>query len=79
MMKNVLKSHGMKDFGERFYTGNAVRDLSGWSDKIKVSARGYMLGYYDMKAPGVRGFHRFLAGVADKMMHMQIVKMEILQ
>ena len=76
MMKKVLKSHGMPNFGELFYSGNPVKDLSPWSDKIKVSARGYMLGYYDMKAPGVKKKHRFLAKVGDKIMHMSIVKVE---
>lgn len=73
MMKAVLKKHGMKDFGELFNTGNAEKDLAGWSDKICVSSRKYMLGYYDMKVPGVRGIHRLLAGAGDRLMKMQIV------
>ena len=76
MMKAVLKNHGMTDFGELFYTGDAVKDLSDWSDAIRVSSKGYMLGYYDMKAPGVRGMHRLLARVGDNLMKMQIVRME---
>lgn len=76
MMKAVLKNHGMTDFGELFYTGDAVKDLSNWSDDIRVSTKGYMLGYYDMKATGVRGMHRFLARVGDNLMKMQIVRME---
>ena len=77
MMKAVLKNHGMKDFGDLFYTGDAVKDLSGWSNKIHVTARGYMLGYYDMKVPGVRGVHRFLAKLGDGLMKMQIVRMDM--
>lgn len=77
MMKIALKSHSMNDFGKLFYTGNAVKDLSGWSNKIHVSSRGYMLGYYDMKVPGVKGIHRLLARIGDKMMKMQIVRMDI--
>ena len=76
MMKAVLKNHGMKDFGDLFYTGDPLKDLSSWSEKIKVSVRGYMLGYFDMKAPGVKGIHRFLAKLSDKTMKMNIVKME---
>ncbi len=34
---------GMNDFGNQFYTNNAVKDLSTWSDKIVVSSKGYML------------------------------------
>lgn len=77
MMKAVLKNHGMKDFGELFYTGNAEQELSAWSDRITVTSRGYMLGYYDMKTPGVRGIHRFLAKAGDNLMKMQIVRVEI--
>ncbi len=36
-------------------------------------ARGYMLGYNDLKDPSVSGFFRFLAKVGDGM-KMQIVK-----
>ena len=39
MMKAVLKNHGMKDFGDLFYTGDPVKDLSAWSDEINVTAR----------------------------------------
>ena len=76
MMKAVLKKHGMKDFGELFNTGNAEKDLAGWSDKICVSSRKYMLGYYDMKVTGVRGIHRLLAGAGDRLMKMQIVRID---
>ena len=76
MMKAVLKKHGMKDFGELFYTGNGEKELTGWSDKISVSSRKYMLGYYDMRKPGVRGKHRFLARVADNLLKMQIVRID---
>ena len=60
-----------------FHTEDAVKDFSGWSDRIRVTARGYMLGYFDMKAPGVRGIHRFLAKVGDNVMKMQIVRMDM--
>ena len=77
MMKEVLKNHGMKDFGELFFTGNAEQELGVWSDRITVTSRGYMLGYYDMKTSGVRGIHRFLARAGDSLMKMQIVRVEM--
>lgn len=76
MMRVVLKRHGMSDFGNLFYTNNAVQELSTWSDKITVSSKGYMLGYYSLNSPGIRGIHRLLAHMTDKIMHMQIVKVE---
>jgi len=35
-----------------------------------------MLGYYDMKSPGIRFSHRLLAKMADKIIKMAINKME---
>ncbi len=79
MMKTVLKKHGMREFGDLFYTGNAKKDLAEWSDRIVVSSRNYMLGYYDMRKPGIRGVHRFLARVGDNVMKMQIVCIEFIR
>ncbi len=35
-----------------------------------------MLGYYDMKASGIRSSHRLLAKRGDKLMKMAIIRME---
>lgn len=78
MMRVILKKHGMNNFGNLFYTNNSVKDLSSWSDKISVSSKGYMLGYYDMKLPSIKGIHCLLANIGDNIMHMQIVKIELL-
>lgn len=78
MMRVILKKHGMNNFDNLFYTNNSVKDLSSWSDKISVSSKGYMLGYYDMKLPSIKGIHRLLANIGDNIMHMQIVKIELL-
>ena len=45
-----------------------------WDSRLRVSSRGYMLGYNDLKDPSVSGFFRFLAKVGDNGMKMQIVK-----
>ena len=45
-----------------------------WDNRLRVSSRGYMLGYNDLKDPSVSGFFRFLAKVGDNGMKMQIVK-----
>lgn len=74
MMKLVLKTWDMEETAAYFRTGDPVAELSPWSDKIRVSVRDYMLGYYDMKNPEVRGIHRFMARFADKMLGMKIIK-----
>ena len=47
-----------------------------WDNRLRVSSRGYMLGYSDLKDPFVSGFFRFLARIEDNGMKMQIVKIE---
>ncbi len=74
MMKKVLKNMDIDDVDGYFYVNNPAKDLN-WSEKIKVSSKGYMLGYYDMKSPGIHFLHRLLAGVADKLMKMSVNRM----
>lgn len=75
MMSKALKNMGIRDVEGFFYVNNPIRELS-WSEKIKVTSKGYMLGYYDMKSPNIRCSHRFLARIGDRMMKMAINKME---
>lgn len=77
MMRTVLRNMKMKDDVRNYlYVEDAKEELGCWSNKIHVSARGYMLGYHDMKSPGVTGLHRFLARVCDKVLKMQIVRID---
>ena len=55
-------------------TGHAPKEIGEWDSRLRVSSRGYMLGYNDLKAPSVSGFFLFLAKVGDNGMKMQIVK-----
>jgi hypothetical protein len=73
-MRKVLKNMDIEDVGGYFYVNNPAKDLS-WSEKIKVSSKGYMLGYFDMKSPGIHFLHRLLAYVGDKLMKMSINRM----
>ena len=75
MMKKVLKNLVIDNVEGFFYLDNPSKELN-WSDKIKVSSKGYMLGYYDMKSPGITFAHRLLAKIADKMMKMSINRMD---
>ena len=76
MLKTWIRDAEIKDVGAYFAVADAKRELSAWSDRLRVSARGYMLGYNDLKDPSVSGFFRFLAKVGDGMMKMRIVKLE---
>ena len=72
--KTWLKSAKIQDVGAYFAVSDAKRELSPWDSRLKITNRGYMLGYTDLKDPSVSGFFRFLAKVGDGMMKMQIVK-----
>ena len=75
MMSKTLKNMGISDVEGLFYTNNPMKELN-WSDKIKITSKGYMLGYYDMKSPNIRFSHRLLAKIGDDMMKMAINKIE---
>ena len=76
MLKTWLKTAQIKNVGAYFSVSNASKDLSNWSKNIKVSSKGYMLGYNNLKDPSLSSFYRFLAKVGDKMMKMQIVRID---
>ncbi len=75
MMSKVLKNMGMSHVEGLFYVNDFNRELN-WSEKIKVTSKGYMLGYYDMKSPNIRFSHRLLASIGDQVMKMAINRMD---
>lgn len=76
MLKTWIKNAKIKDVGAYFAVSNAARELSAWSVGMKVSSRGYMLGYGSLDYKSVSGFFRFLAKIGDGMMKMQIVRLD---
>lgn len=75
MLKTWIKTASIQDVGAYFSVSDARAELSGWSPRLRVSSRGYMLGYNDLRDPAVSGFFRFLARVGDGMMKMQIIQL----
>ncbi len=75
MLKTWIKDAAIQNVGAYFAVADARRELSAWDCRLRVSSRGYMLGYNDLKDPSVSGFFRFLARVGDNRMNMQIVKL----
>jgi len=72
--KTWLKSAKIKDVGAYFAVSDAPKEIGAWNNRLRVTSRGYMLGYNNLRDPSVSGFFRFLAKVGDGMMKMQIVK-----
>ncbi len=76
MLKTWIKSAEIQDVGAYFSVSDAKQELSAWGKNIKVSSRGYMLGYTDLRDQSVGGFFRLLAKMGDGMMKMQIVRLD---
>lgn len=75
MLKTWVKTAGITDVEKYFYV-NDVQDLGAWLPQAKISAKGYMLGYSNLKIPSVSGFFRFLSKVGDSYMKMRIVRID---
>lgn len=78
MMKYTLKNMGIEDVKGLFYLKD-ISMLKNWSNKIKVSDKGYMLGYYDLKEYGIPKIHRLLSKIGDGLLGMRIIRMEFLE
>lgn len=76
MLNTWLKTARIKNMGAYFAVSNASKGLSNWSKNIKVSFKCYMLGNNNLKDYYVSSFYRFLSKVGDKMMKMQIVRID---
>ncbi len=76
MLKTWIRDAEIQDVGAYFAVSDAAHELSAWSERLRVSSRGYMLGYQSLDDPDVSGFFRFLARVGDGAMKMQIVRLD---
>lgn len=77
LMRSTFKNFGMENYDDCLFVDDPAV-LDGWVTGARVSTKGYMLGYYDMRSPGVRGLHRFLARLCDGPVGMRIVRMDLL-
>ena len=76
MLKTWIKDAEIKNVGVYFAVADAKKELSPWDSRLNVSSRGYMLGYNDLKDPSVSSGFRLLSKLSDRIMDMQIVKIE---
>lgn len=74
--KTWLKKAEIKDVNAYFSAGDVQKEIAPWSDKFRVSRRGYMLGYQTLNIPSVKKIYRILAGIGDNLMKMQIVRID---
>ena len=76
MLKTWIKDAEIRDVGAYFSVEDPEKELRDWAPGLRVSQRGYMLGYHDLKDPSVSGFFRFLSKVGDGKMKMRIVRLD---
>lgn len=76
MIKTWVKQAGIEKVDAFFHVNDIEKDVVPWMKRAKVTSRGYMLGYNDLKAPSVSPFFRFLAKLGDRVMRMQIVRID---
>lgn len=74
--KTWLKTAEIKDVNAYFSVSDANKELSLWNSNMRVSSRGYMLGYNDLKDHTVNRFFRLAAKFGDSVMKMQIVRLD---
>ncbi len=75
MLKTWIKDAEIQDVGAYFSVSDP-QELASWAPSLRVSSRGYMLGYNDLKDPSVSRFFRFLARLGDGMMGMKIIRLD---
>ena len=76
LMRSTFKSFGMENYDKCLFVEDPTV-LQGWVEGARVSWRGYMLGYHDMRAEGVKGLHRALAKVCDGPVGMRIIRIDV--
>ena len=76
MLKTWIKNAEIQDVGAYFAVSDAKQELSAWGPKLRISSRGYMLGYQSLDDPSVKWLYRLLAKIGDGRMKMQIVRIE---
>lgn len=76
MLGHTLRSMGIEGVNGPFYLTDPVRELSSWVPVARVSSRGYMLGYHDLRTPGVGPLFRGAARVLDGPCHMRVNRVD---
>ena len=68
MLKTWVKTAGITDVDKYFYINDLERDLQAWLPGTRVTAKGYMSGYHDLKEDSVSGLFRLMSRIGDGMM-----------
>ena len=76
MMTKTVRQAKIQNVDAYFSVVDVETDIKPWLPGAKVSQKGFMLGYSDLKVSSVSGFFRFLSKVGDGVMRMKIVRID---
>ena len=76
LMRSTFKNFGMKNYDDCLCIDDPTT-VETWVAGATVSSRGYMLGYHDMRSPGVTRLHRLLAHLCDGPVGMRIIRIDL--
>lgn len=76
MIKTWIKQVGIRNVEAFFHVDSLEKDVLPWLKNAKVSQKGYMLGYNDLKAPCIYGLFRALSKFGDNSLKMQIIRFD---
>ncbi|MCR4843191.1 MAG: class I SAM-dependent methyltransferase, partial [Eubacterium sp.] len=76
MLKTWVKDAGITSISEYFSVDSPENDVAPWLPGVKLTYRGYMLGYNDLRDPSVSGLFRFMSKIADGFMKMRILRLD---
>lgn len=77
MLKTWVKEAGITSIADYFSVDSIEKDVIPWMKNAKISSRGYMLGYNDLKDPSVPRLFRLMAKLGDGHMKMRIIRMDL--
>lgn len=76
MLKTWVKEAGITSIEDYFSIDSLEKDILPWINNADVTARGYMLGYHDLRKDSISGLFKLLSRLGDSFMKMQIVRID---
>lgn len=76
MLKTWIKQAGIQNVDAFFHVDSIEQDILPWLKHAKVSQKGYMLGYQDLKDPSIPALFRILSKIGDNALRMQILRFD---
>lgn len=76
VLKVVSEEAGIDNVGGFFHVDSIKNDVLPWLKNAKVSSKGYMFGYSDLKDPSIPSVFRLISKFGDNVIKMQIMRFD---